>query len=189
MPALPNAEGAILDARKLDAYCLNPAHPRGRHKARVFREALGLHRDDASWLSAVLLGGILRTDAEQMAADRFGSRWRVDLQITHGDRNAAVRTIWIVRAGGRRTPVRYLLGALMLTEAERTEPPHVLDVVALLQASPLEGLATGQVGTVVDLLDAATVLVEFSDEAGRAYAIVPCRRSDLLTLRYVPQAA
>src|ERR1700704_3478961 len=37
---LPHSEQAILDIRKVEGYCLNPSHPRGRHKTRVFREAL-----------------------------------------------------------------------------------------------------------------------------------------------------
>ncbi|WP_367268233.1 DUF6883 domain-containing protein [uncultured Thiohalocapsa sp.] len=38
---LPNADQAAVDLDKLRGYCLNPAHPRGRHKARVFAAALG----------------------------------------------------------------------------------------------------------------------------------------------------
>jgi hypothetical protein len=41
MAPLSNANRAILDLRKIDDYCLNASHPRGRHKARVFRDALG----------------------------------------------------------------------------------------------------------------------------------------------------
>lgn len=52
---LPNGGQAILDMRKIEDYCLAPSHPRGRHKARVFREALGLQRSDASWLRDALL--------------------------------------------------------------------------------------------------------------------------------------
>ena len=51
--------------------------------------------------------------------------------------------------------------------------PALLDVVALLADMPEKGLLRGQVGTVVELIDDATALVEFSDEDGRAYAIVP----------------
>jgi hypothetical protein len=69
------------------------------------------------------------------------------------------------------------------------EKPATLDVVALLADLPTERLTRGHVGTVTDVLDPATVLVEFSDDEGRAYAIVPCRRSDLLTLHYFPRAA
>ena len=52
---LPYADGAILDIGKIEDYCLSPSHPRGRHKARVFREALDLQRSDAAWLRDVLL--------------------------------------------------------------------------------------------------------------------------------------
>jgi hypothetical protein len=47
---LPNGGRAVLDVRKIEDYCLNPAHPVGRHKARVFREALGIGRDDSAGL-------------------------------------------------------------------------------------------------------------------------------------------
>ncbi len=67
--------------------------------------------------------------------------------------------------------------------------PSLLDVVALLIDLPAHRLARGQVGSIVELLDEEMVLVEFSDEHGRAYAITPCPRSELLVLHYVPQAA
>jgi hypothetical protein len=50
MAGLQDGAQAILELRKLEDYCLNPGHPRGRHKARVFRDALGIGRSDASWL-------------------------------------------------------------------------------------------------------------------------------------------
>ena len=67
--------------------------------------------------------------------------------------------------------------------------PSLLDVVALLADFPGQGLARGQVGTVVEQLDATTWLVEFSDDRGRAYAVAPCQEADLLVLHYVPEAA
>jgi hypothetical protein len=72
---------------------------------------------------------------------------------------------------------------------DRQGGPAVLDVVALLIERPEEGLARGQVGTIVETLDAGTVLVEFSDDEGRAYAVAPCPRSELLVLHYEPQGA
>jgi len=47
----------------------------------------------------------------------------------------------------------------------------------------------GQVGTVVETLIADTVLVEFSGDDGRAYAIEPFPRAQLLVLHYVQEAA
>lgn len=69
------------------------------------------------------------------------------------------------------------------------EKPDVLDVVALLADRPSEALTRGQVGTVVETLDGDTVLVEFSDDDGRAYAVAPCPRKSLLVLHYEPEAA
>ena len=70
-----------------------------------------------------------------------------------------------------------------------SEGPSLLDVVALLAELPTTGLARGQVGTVVEQLDDKVLLVEFSDNQGRAYSVAPCPRSELLVLHYVPVAA
>jgi hypothetical protein len=67
--------------------------------------------------------------------------------------------------------------------------PSLLDVVALLSDVPAQRLARGQVGTIVEELDDESSLVEFSDEQGRAYALAPCPRTELLVLHYVPEAA
>jgi hypothetical protein len=41
---------------------------------------------------------------------------------------------------------------------------------------------------IVEQLDDKTLPVEFSDDQGRAYAVAPCPREDLLVLHYVPEA-
>jgi uncharacterized protein DUF4926 len=73
-------------------------------------------------------------------------------------------------------------------ETQRAQAAAALDIVALLSERPAENLARGQVGTIVERLDDATALVEFSDEQGRAYAVVPCPLSELMVLHYAPQA-
>ena len=83
-----------------------------------------------------------------------------------------------------------MLGVMMQAKnGAKNEKPSVLDVVALLTALPAQQLARGQVGTIVEELDDKTLLVEFSDDQGRAYAVSPCPRADLLVLHYVPEAA
>jgi hypothetical protein len=69
------------------------------------------------------------------------------------------------------------------------ESRDLLAAVALVRDLPERGLLRGQVGTIVEALDDATALVEFSDDSGRAYAIVPCPREALLVLRTVHRAA
>jgi hypothetical protein len=65
----------------------------------------------------------------------------------------------------------------------------LLDVIATLDDLPAQGLVRGQVGTVVEELDSATVLVEFADDSGHAFALAPIDCDRLLTLHYVPRAA
>ena len=78
---------------------------------------------------------------------------------------------------------------MAFADNERERQPGLLDVVALLADRPADRLVRGQVGSVVETLDQSTVLVEFSDDGGRAYVIAPCPRTSLLVLHYAPEAA
>ena len=59
-----------------------------------------------------------------------------------------------------------------------------LDVVALLRAIPAVGLVEGQVGTVVEKLGESAYEVEFSDDDGKAYAMLALKAEDLIVLHY-----
>ena len=96
---LPNPERAVVDIAKLRAYCLNPQHPRGRHKARVFASALGLTADDAEELRTALLAAAKAAEATPTERDAFGTRYVVDFKMTGPDGQAVVRSTWIVRLG------------------------------------------------------------------------------------------
>jgi hypothetical protein len=96
---LPLSDAATVDIRKIEDYCLNPSHPRGRHKARVFREALDLQRGDAAWLRDVLLEAARTGEAFEVGEDAWGNYWRLDATIRRQGKSAVVRTIWIVRTG------------------------------------------------------------------------------------------
>ena len=58
------------------------------------------------------------------------------------------------------------------TNSAKSDGPSLLHAVALLTDLPEQRLARGQVGTIVEELDETTLLVEFSDDEGRVYAIV-----------------
>ena len=74
MTRLPNGDRAEVDLRKLSGYCLSPTHPRGRHKARVFREALGITQADANELRARTLSAGRDEIAVLLDADDWGER-------------------------------------------------------------------------------------------------------------------
>jgi len=96
---LPHGDRAILHTRKLRDYCLSPSHPRGRHKARVFQQALDIDQRDAEWLRPVLLDAARSGEASHLGADAWGSPWRVDVSIERQGKHGVIRTIWLVRAG------------------------------------------------------------------------------------------
>ena len=60
------------------------------------------------------------------------------------------------------------------------------DVVALTEDIPDRGLLGGQVGTVVESLGPGVFEVEFVDNDGRTYAMLPLKSSQLLVLHYQP---
>jgi hypothetical protein len=59
-------------------------------------------------------------------------------------------------------------------------------VVALLEDLPEHGLVRGQVGTVVEWWAPGTYEVEFSDGAGRTYAMVALKAGQLMRLHHEP---
>ena len=64
----------------------------------------------------------------------------------------------------------------------------LLETVALKIDLPKDELVAGQVGTVVEELASDAYLVEFSDDEGRTYAMLPLNEAQLLALKYAKVA-
>lgn len=94
---LPNSDQASVDVAKLRDYCLNPSHPEGRHKARVFKAALGIGREEAAWLGAAILAAIRNADVAKTEETLHGWRYDVDIELSRDGRSATIRTGWIMR--------------------------------------------------------------------------------------------
>jgi hypothetical protein len=96
---LPNADQAIVDIAKLRDYCLNPLHPEGKHKAKVFAASLGFTAADATTLRDLVLVAVLTHDGSLGRTDQHGDRYTVDFE-TQGLRDmVTIRTAWIVDIG------------------------------------------------------------------------------------------
>src|SRR5437879_4881814 len=93
---LPNGERAIVDSRKLEGYCLNTHHSRGRNKARVFA-SVGIHQADAEMLREALLSAARKEEALPGIANPYGQRYIVDFDLVRQARTVRVRSTWIVR--------------------------------------------------------------------------------------------
>ena len=94
---LPNADDAVINLKKLKNYCLNPSHPRGKHKARVFQSVLSISQNDAEILKGKILESISSNDCLIGEVDIYGSRYSVDIRIDLKGRHALIRTTWIIK--------------------------------------------------------------------------------------------
>jgi hypothetical protein len=78
MPLLPGHERAVIPEAKL-RYCLDPMHPTGRDKARVFSSALGLDLRSTATLERMLREGISVHEAARRGIFVDGTqRWVVE---------------------------------------------------------------------------------------------------------------
>jgi hypothetical protein len=77
---LPFAERAVIPEAKLTEYVLNPEHPTGQHKARLFESCLGIRREDWEHLRDQILGGLPTARASTVGA----KRWRDEGSLRFG---------------------------------------------------------------------------------------------------------
>lgn len=96
---VPNGEQATVDVRKLRDYCLNPSHPEGRHKARLFAAALSMTDGDADELRTALLQVVQSNDAMVGRHDAYGQRYQIDFAFDWRGRRAILRSGWIIEHG------------------------------------------------------------------------------------------
>jgi hypothetical protein len=92
-----------VDPIKLRDYCLSERHPRGRHKARVFRSRLGLTSHDVNLLRRALLDAVRahRDDLVATEDDQYGQRFTLDFEMTTAGGSAMIRSGWILPTGRR----------------------------------------------------------------------------------------
>jgi len=95
---IPNGENANVDIRKLYNYSLNTAHRVGGHKARLFAAKLGIEQQDANELRHILLEAAKSHDAEIGELDDHRQRYRIDFTLTWRNKQALVRSGWIIRS-------------------------------------------------------------------------------------------
>ena len=87
-----------MNPAKLTHYWLNPVHPHGRHKARVFASALGMAQRDVDRLRGAFLAAA-REEATLGVRDAYGQRYVLDFLMDGLSGQAMVRSSWIVLTG------------------------------------------------------------------------------------------
>lgn len=87
-----------VDIRKPSEYCLNPEHPVGKHKARVFTASLGIGRNQAAWLKQEILKQIENATLQKEFEDEYGVRNSAVIPLEIDGKQASLKTIWIIRS-------------------------------------------------------------------------------------------
>lgn len=97
---LPGADRAVVSRAKLEGYLLNPGHEIGRHKARVFAAALGIHRGDWEYLRDRLRAGILGASAVSVRKTPWGRLFEAIIPVEGmNGQTRRVMTVWLVAPG------------------------------------------------------------------------------------------
>ena len=96
---LPNPHKAVVEIEKLRDYSLNPNHPVGGHKARVFKAALGLTLAEVAWLRERALEIAVTGEAVPGSSSVFGHKYVIDAWLNHKGMTALVRFCWIIEFG------------------------------------------------------------------------------------------
>ena len=94
---LPGYKLAYIDLRKLRDYCLNPAHPVGKHKVKVFKKRLGITKKDSETLRQKILEALTSSEATEVKTDSHGTRYRCEFDMVMNNQRETIVTIWIIR--------------------------------------------------------------------------------------------
>lgn len=96
---LIGANRAVIDPRKLTEYALNPSHPVGKNKARMFESAFGFNQSNADDLISQIQRGVMENNPIPGKSDQYGNRFTVDIPVTGPSGSGVVRTGWILSPG------------------------------------------------------------------------------------------
>ncbi len=78
---LPDGDRAIIPLEKLLGYCLNPNHPKGKHKAIVFKSVLGITAENVTQLDQLIRQAAIAGDVVQERTTEFGREFKLDWVI------------------------------------------------------------------------------------------------------------
>ncbi|WP_207389340.1 DUF6883 domain-containing protein, partial [Marinobacter halodurans] len=97
--SLIGADNAAINPKKLTEYALNPDHPVGGHKARVFKSALGFDKSNADDLMTQLKQGVKTNTPIPGKVDQYGERFTVEIPVVGPTGEGIVKSGWIYKPG------------------------------------------------------------------------------------------
>ena len=98
MMKLPNGNQAQL-GDKLDRYILNPQHPKGKDKATLFKNRLGITLENKEILENILFDVAVNHEAIIYKQDKYGIQYDIKFSMTTEFGKSLVISCWIIRSG------------------------------------------------------------------------------------------
>jgi hypothetical protein len=141
--AMPGASDAVIEERKLTEYVLNPQHEDGRHKARLFRELLGIGQQDWRYLADQIKRGLSTAETlDRVRSESSGVKYHALLAVR--GLNGAVKpvlTAWEVRPReAPRLTTAYVAGKGIDAGGLAPPPPDLRVASDLKETERWEGL-------------------------------------------------
>jgi len=93
---LPNANRANL-GDKLERYCLNPEHSKGKHKALLFKQRLGITLANKEILENALKKAVMEGEAELYKIDQYGAHYDLKFQFCTEFGESLILSCWIIK--------------------------------------------------------------------------------------------
>ncbi|MFQ5707410.1 MAG: DUF6883 domain-containing protein [bacterium] len=99
---MPDGAKAVIPEGKLEDYCLNPFHPDGKHKAKVFGKALGITQANSVKLKELVLKSAESGEVTKEQENDFGKIYRVEYEVEGINQKEILCTLWLVGVGKDR---------------------------------------------------------------------------------------
>lgn len=93
---LPNGDQAQL-GDKLERYVLNPQHPKGKDKAPLFKNRLGITLENKEVLEKALLDVAISQEAIIYKQDHYGTQYDIKFLMSTEVSTSLVISCWIIR--------------------------------------------------------------------------------------------
>jgi hypothetical protein len=93
---LPNSDRAIL-GDKLERYCLNPEHSKGKHKALLFKKRLGITLANKEILENALIKAAMEGEAQLYKTDQYGTHYDLVFTLQTELGKSCILSCWIIR--------------------------------------------------------------------------------------------
>ncbi|WP_013335034.1 DUF6883 domain-containing protein [Gloeothece verrucosa] len=84
---------------KLTTYSLNFEHKEGKHKARLFRDQLGIVLENQEILLTALLQAAINEELMYQTTSEYGNKYVIDFNLTTEVGTSIIRSCWIIRIG------------------------------------------------------------------------------------------